>query len=380
MMILRTGRQSAIIKVLLALSIFIIIRQLILLVKRKEETKLIPERTTETITRFKMNKNITVKPTKSSGFHTLFKDRHKNFRVVTFHPRNGAERAFYLQQRTEIVSPFRYDFLLESRELCDTDTYMVILVLSIHRNEDRRNAIRTTWGRVAKGRQWPKRFISEKIRLGFLLAKSNDSKSDSLLRNENVVHRDIIQGDFIDSYDNMTLKSLLGLKWVSRYCHGAKYYMKADEDIIVNLPFLVTILNKRKPERSIMGAFMGHAPVIRGLKTGDRSWGIPKEAFPLDVFPFYTAGTAYLITTDIVKELFDMAQYVPRINVEDAYITGILAAMIGAHHAVQSGFSFQYEARPSACTIVNDGVITGTNMITENMLQVWKEIVNGPRC
>ena len=43
---------------------------------------------------------------------------------------------------------------------------------------------------------------------------------------------------FQDIYYNLTLKTVMGLKWCSIYCNQAKYVMKTDDDIFVNIPLL----------------------------------------------------------------------------------------------------------------------------------------------
>ena len=43
---------------------------------------------------------------------------------------------------------------------------------------------------------------------------------------------------FQDIYYNLTLKTVMGLKWTSIYCNQAKYIMKTDDDIFVNIPLL----------------------------------------------------------------------------------------------------------------------------------------------
>lgn len=56
---------------------------------------------------------------------------------------------------------------------------------------------------------------------------------------------DIIQEHFIDSYNNLTLKSIQMLKITSCYCsNSTKYLLKIDDDMFVNVPRLVNWLVK----------------------------------------------------------------------------------------------------------------------------------------
>ena len=43
------------------------------------------------------------------------------------------------------------------------------------------------------------------------------------------------QESFIDTYANLTLKSLLLLRWFTQRCEDSQYVMKTDDDVYINL-------------------------------------------------------------------------------------------------------------------------------------------------
>ena len=47
-----------------------------------------------------------------------------------------------------------------------------------------------------------------------------------------------------DTYHNLTLKTVMGLKWTSIFCPQARFVMKTDDDIFVNLSDLHEALTK----------------------------------------------------------------------------------------------------------------------------------------
>ena len=49
------------------------------------------------------------------------------------------------------------------------------------------------------------------------------------------MHQDLVQEEFVDTYDNLTLKTVAGLRWVSLYCSRARYVLKIDDHVFVNL-------------------------------------------------------------------------------------------------------------------------------------------------
>ena len=70
---------------------------------------------------------------------------------------------------------------------------------------------------------------------------------------ESRTHGDILQEDFVDSYMNLTLKSVMGLKWVSNHCMKAEFVMKTDDDIYVNINSLLNHLHEGPRSRVITG-------------------------------------------------------------------------------------------------------------------------------
>ncbi|NWW83486.1 B3GT4 galactosyltransferase, partial [Climacteris rufus] len=57
-------------------------------------------------------------------------------------------------------------------------------------------------------------------------------------------HRDLLQGDFPDTYGNLTRKTLLLLRWARSCCRGAAFLLKADDDVFVHVPAVATYLDR----------------------------------------------------------------------------------------------------------------------------------------
>jgi len=57
-------------------------------------------------------------------------------------------------------------------------------------------------------------------------------------------HRDLVQGNFIDSYKNLTLKAVLGLRWMSQYCGQAPFAIKTDDDTFLNIFEMVRLMTE----------------------------------------------------------------------------------------------------------------------------------------
>lgn len=86
---------------------------------------------------------------------------------------------------------------------------------------------------------------------------------------ENQRHDDIIQERFIDSYNNLTLKSVMMLKWVNNHCgEKARFVMKTDDDMYVNVASLVKMLKARtKPQDLLIGSLICGARPVADVKS-----------------------------------------------------------------------------------------------------------------
>ncbi|NWH83018.1 B3GT5 galactosyltransferase, partial [Piaya cayana] len=95
-----------------------------------------------------------------------------------------------------------------------------------------------------------------------------------LLAEESERHGDIVQQDFLDTYNNLTLKTLMGLQWVGAHCPGAAYVLKADADVFLNVAFLVErVLRPRRTGLAAGHVYRGTGPIRRAAS----KWFVPRE-------------------------------------------------------------------------------------------------------
>lgn len=283
------------------------------------------------------------------------------------------EETFY-RKRPYVVNKFIYDVLITPRKACSVDGDIVILVHSEHSEVKVRQAIRETWGSLALNAAhtstWPQ---DGNLKLSFVLffifgAKKDEGLND-LIQEENETYGDMIQGNFIDSYTNMTLKSLLGLKFVSEFCSSAKYLLKSDSDMFINLPYLTQFLNDNPFNKSILGPICVNSKVYRNGK-----WAIGKRDFPFETYPTYDAGSAYIISKDLWKDMFHISDYVPHIYIDDVYITGILGRILNVTHIVQPGFAYWTSRNYKVCDIQQNIVFTITNLKYKDIRKIWETL------
>jgi hypothetical protein len=86
--------------------------------------------------------------------------------------------------------------------------------------------------------------VFSKFKVVFMLGNTVNSTLNKEVRFESEMYGDIVQEDFVDAYMNLTMKTIMGLKWVSTYCSNAKFAMKIDDDVVVNTAVVLHYLSK----------------------------------------------------------------------------------------------------------------------------------------
>lgn len=116
-----------------------------------------------------------------------------------------------------MIQSWAYPRLLTPED-CSTDQpYKIILAIkSLAQNTAERDAIRRTWGNETLIAKYPTKRV-------FLLGRPQTAtESQQEIEDESNKYGDILQGDFEDSFQNLTLKDYLFLSWFSEKC-DAKY-------------------------------------------------------------------------------------------------------------------------------------------------------------
>ena len=283
----------------------------------------------------------------------------------------------YFSRRSEKVSPFLYNVTTASRfEPCDDSTEVLFMVHSLHSHNELRRAIRDTWGGAIKNRTWADgRPMNVIAKLVFVFGLHKMSQMEEELDFESQLNGDVVRGNFIEDYHNLTLKSLLALKWAITYCPRIKYLVKSDDDMVINIPHLYNLLRDVNHERFIMGPYNGRSKVDRLFK-----WSISVSEYPFYYYPPYEAGSAYVISGSLLSTLFNTSEYVPHIYIDDVYITGILGKIVGVTHVVKPGFAYAGSPKNTHCDLIYNRIVTGTKMRAIDLLEIWHNIRNNVRC
>ena len=82
---------------------------------------------------------------------------------------------------------------------------------------------------------------------------------------ENEEHHDIVQGDFLDTYRNLSYKNIMGKLWVSQFCEQAEFVVKTDDDQYVDLYEALVLAGRYSQSVHYVRNRLLLCPVWRGL-------------------------------------------------------------------------------------------------------------------
>ncbi|XP_028138140.1 beta-1,3-galactosyltransferase 5-like [Diabrotica virgifera virgifera] len=191
---------------------------------------------------------------------------------------------------------------------------LLIAITSAPSHESARLAVRETWGHFA---------IRKDIVVAFMLGATSNQTVNNRIEAEQQIYGDIIRGKFVDTYDNLTLKTISMLEWVDNFCSRAQFVLKTDDDMFINVSRLLEFIARHKPEeRTIYGRLARKWKPIRNKKS---KYYISLQQYKPPAFPDFTTGPAYLFPAQIAKELYVASLNYTYFKLEDVFVTGIVA-------------------------------------------------------
>lgn len=272
----------------------------------------------------------------------------RNFYTDFHYPYDGDVISLVRDLRSEItpkVPPINsydsIDFLQNPSEKCKSDEQIriVFLVKSAVKNFNNRIAIRSSWG-------FEKRFSDVEVRTVFLLGTLDDNEKDTNMRlnSENEKYKDIVQADFLDTYFNNTIKTMVGFRWAAKFCSNSKFYMFVDDDYYVSLKNVlrylrnptnypkyledpIVSLNKRDVDFELpddVKLYTGFVFISSPLRNTFSKWYITLDEYPYHMWPPYVTAGAYILSRDSLLDMFYASYFTQHFRFDDIYV-GLLA-------------------------------------------------------
>ncbi|XP_038650811.1 beta-1,3-galactosyltransferase 2-like [Scyliorhinus canicula] len=234
----------------------------------------------------------------------------------------NANGTMYSEKRTGYIPHHQYKYIINEPTKCEGQNPFLIMLIAAEPDQiEARHAIRQTWGNesIAPGLHMVHLFL-----LGFRKASGNFQQ---ILLEESRQYHDIIQQDFLDTYYNLTIKTLMGMNWVATYCPHAWYVMKTDSDMFVNTEYLINKLLKpvHPPRHNYFTGYLmrGYSP----NRNKDSKWYMPPELYPSERYPVFCSGTGYVFSGDLADKIFKVSLSIRRLHLEDVYVGICLAKL-----------------------------------------------------
>lgn len=176
----------------------------------------------------------------------------------------------------------------------------LIVIHTAARNLKQRNAIRRTWARDFKNVPG-----AETV---FFLGNATSARRRNAIKKEHRRYSDIVGGSFVDSYDNLTLKSIAMLEMALESYPNLTFLLKVNDDTYVNVPKFLERLCRMRVD------------TVHGYR---RQENVSSQEHNETSFPHYASGAGYAIGGQVIERLYNATWEVKRIRMEDVYITGL---------------------------------------------------------
>lgn len=217
-----------------------------------------------------------------------------------------------------VIAPETYQYILNQPAVCkDRSPFLVFMVPVAPLEAAARDAVRGTWG--APGQDTLTLFY-----VG-LPEGGQVSSIQEKLEEESRKHADIIQMNFQDSYQNLTIKTMVMMSWLATHCPNASYAMKVDADIFVNVLNLIRRLRSSPRQGFITGSVISDG---RPRRDSNSKWHVSEEQYPEDSFPPYVSGAGYVFSADLAARISWASRFVRMIPLEDVYV-GLCLRVLG---------------------------------------------------
>ncbi|XP_076938077.1 beta-1,3-galactosyltransferase 7-like [Bidens hawaiensis] len=176
--------------------------------------------------------------------------------------------------------------------------FMVIGINTAFSSRRRRDSIRETW--MPRGEKLLKLEKEKGIIVRFMIGHSATSKSilDRAIDSEEAQHKDFFRLEHVEGYHELTAKTRIFFstafaKW------DAKFYVKVDDDVHVNLGMLATTLGRHQSKPRVYTGCMKSGPVLsqKNVKYHEPEyWKFGEEG---NKYFRHATGQIYAISNDL---------------------------------------------------------------------------------
>lgn len=215
---------------------------------------------------------------------------------------------YELEEFFPLLNLTKFKYLLDPHNLCAEETNLLIAVHTARNNFDAREAIRETYGGLKSYKSW-------NLKVVFFMGIAGTSEPtfvEPLLREESANYSDIVVGDFMDTYKNLSYKHIMIYKWADQHCYhpNIEFVLKVDDDIFVNI---FNVMDDIIPQlKSDKKSYRGLSMYGNGPQRGPKDkWYVSEDDYELDLYPDYCSGSAYVMKAEVIHKIVIASEKIP---------------------------------------------------------------------
>lgn len=183
-----------------------------------------------------------------------------------------------------------------------------LIMIHVHPyHDDIRAAIRETWGRGD-----PRALVY------FALGAVRSAEKQREIELEDAQYHDIIQGNFIDAYHNLSYKHSMVLKWFSHNANDVNFLVKIDDDVYPHVPSIYNYITKFADEKEfLMGPYIEPERVHRTGK-----YAVSRDDWKDDWVPPYAIGNYLIYSADVARAIYEKSKTTRFFWLDDVFLLG----------------------------------------------------------
>ncbi|TRY79809.1 hypothetical protein TCAL_10002, partial [Tigriopus californicus] len=260
-------------------------------------------------------------------------------------------------------------FLIQPNEGRNVSGDVLFMIHSSPEKMSMRDGVRKTWF-------FYQSICKTRMTALFIVGLHKDPSINQRVRDEAETYGDIVQANFDDHYNNLTIKSLFCFKYAieTKWIKPPEFLFKVDDDSFVNVAHLEELLNKlgSNPKKLLIGHLLPNNPLPKLVLPAEKDnnftkkWVSPSYMFNGPVYPPFVSGSGYFMSMDAVHCIYNEVLKLPFFHLEDVLITGFGAQNCNITLTDSNQF---FAGPPLVSDIVSDDIMVHyTNSYTKNIL------------
>ena len=286
----------------------------------------------------------TSKPPKTFGTTKVSEIRNK---VQLF--QKSSEYTPYISQlrypeeirRNPIVKSQLHITQLTTTRRCQKKYDLIILVSSDPTHSSERDVIRKTWGNNSDTGRVGRPPFNPSWKTVFVVGNHKNRSISEAVSKENILHKDLILGDFEDDFYNLALKIQVGFEWSIKYCKY-EYLLKADDDVFINIANLFLFLSEPSTPKTEL--YAGNI-VYTANPQREGKYAVTEKEYSRPVYPRYASGGGFVLSRDVVERMIQHFNVVDPFKIDDVYV-GMMVLKAGVDVTHNANFEmFQDDSK-----------------------------------